>query len=55
MFHFGSFAEQAPQSCRLPVNVNMVVPNGAVRDRKNQFAGGFEEGDFEVFEDGAAK
>ena len=45
-----AFAEQAPY--RLSVDVNLVVLNATVQDRKGQSVGGLQEGNFEVYEDG---
>jgi Ca-activated chloride channel homolog len=50
---FGSGAEpQEPQTFRIAVNVNLVVVNATVRDRKGGFVSDVREKDFEVYEDG---
>jgi VWFA-related protein len=43
---------QAPQPYQVSVNVDLVLLNAAVRDRKGAFAPGLREQDFEVYEDG---
>jgi Ca-activated chloride channel family protein len=45
----GVAGSAAPQ---ISVDVNLVVLNPVVRDRKGQFASDLREGDFEVYEDG---
>ena len=47
-----AFAQQAPQSYRLSVNVDLVVLNATVHDRKGQCVEGLGESNFEVYEDG---
>src|SRR5580698_2606643 len=46
---FGLAGSAAPQ---ISVDVNLVVLNPVVRDRKGQFASDLREGDFQVYEDG---
>jgi Ca-activated chloride channel family protein len=46
---FGFAGSAAPQ---ISVDVNLVVLNPVVRDRKGQFASDLREGDFQVYEDG---
>jgi Ca-activated chloride channel homolog len=46
---FGLVGSAAPQ---ISVDVNLVVLNPVVRDRKGQFASDLREGDFQVYEDG---
>ena len=41
-----------PEPFQISVNVNLVVLNPVVRDRKGQFASDLHEGDFKVYEDG---
>ena len=43
---------EAQQHYRISVNVDLVVLNATVRDRKGQFASDLREQDFEVYEDG---
>jgi Ca-activated chloride channel family protein len=44
---------QVSQPFQVSVNVDLVVLNATVRDRKGQFASNLREQDFEVYEDGA--
>jgi VWFA-related protein len=48
----GGAKAQAPESFRISVNVNLVVLNATVRDRKGAFAPDLRRHDFEVYEDG---
>jgi Ca-activated chloride channel homolog len=43
---------QAPQPFRISVDVNLIVLNPAVRDRRGGFVSGLHEENFEVYEDG---
>lgn len=43
---------QAPQPYQVSVNVDLVLLNAAVRDRKGAFVPGLREQDFEIYEDG---
>jgi len=48
----GQSSPQAPQPFRIAVNVDLVVLNATVQDRKGRFASDLNEQDFEIFEDG---
>jgi Ca-activated chloride channel homolog len=47
-----AFADQAPQPYRVSVNVDLVVLNPTVQDRKGQCVWDLREENFEVYEDG---
>jgi VWFA-related protein len=49
----GAYATpQEPETLRIAVNVDLVVVNATVRDRKGNFVSDAREQDFEVYEDG---
>lgn len=48
----GRAGAQVPEQFQISVNVNLVLLNPVVRDRKGQFASDLHEGDFKVYEDG---
>jgi VWFA-related protein len=47
-----AFGQHAPQPYHLSVDVDLVVLNATVQDRKGQSVGDLREGNFEVYQDG---